>query len=188
MGRTVLPFTQELYREEESWKSYRRALRREDRAMFDELFAAARYHTAACTCSGRAVPFEAILMSILLEERRAVRELSAPPPPGGGGGPLPPPPPQSSFLSTGHPRTAPQPRRGPSFVARRAVNPHGCALPHSGPPPAAAAPAAGNPGRGGGFHEAACGARLLVRRAERQRAGEGRERSRGEVPASQGPR
>lgn len=75
MGRTVLPFTQELYREEESWKAFRRALRREDRELFDELFAAARYHTAACTCSGRAVPFEAILMSILVEERRAVREL-----------------------------------------------------------------------------------------------------------------
>jgi len=77
MGRTVLSFTQELYREEESWKGFRRALRREDRELFDELFAAARYHTAACTCSGRAVPFEAILMSILLEQRRAVRELSA---------------------------------------------------------------------------------------------------------------
>jgi hypothetical protein len=76
MGRTVLPFTQELYREEESWKSFRRALRREDRELFDELFAAARYHTPACTCSGRAVPFEAILMSILIEERRAARELS----------------------------------------------------------------------------------------------------------------
>ena len=75
MGRTVLPFTQELYREEESWKAFRRALRREDRGLFDELFAAARYHTAACAFSGRAVPFEAILMSILLEERRAVREL-----------------------------------------------------------------------------------------------------------------
>jgi len=76
MGRTVLPFTQELYREEESWKLFRRALRREDRELFDDLFAAARYHTAACTCSGRALPFEAILMSILIEERRAVRELS----------------------------------------------------------------------------------------------------------------
>ncbi len=76
MGRTVLPFTQELYREEESWKSFRRALRREDRELFDELFAAARYHTPACTCSGRAVPFEAILMSILIEERRTARELS----------------------------------------------------------------------------------------------------------------
>lgn len=76
MGRTVLPFTQELYREEESWRGFRRALRREDRELFDELFAAARYHTSACTCSGRALPFEAILMSILIEERRAVRELT----------------------------------------------------------------------------------------------------------------
>jgi len=76
MGRTVLPFTQELYREEESWKQFRRALRKEDRELFDELFAAARYHSAACTCSGRALPFEAILMSVLIEERRALRELS----------------------------------------------------------------------------------------------------------------
>jgi hypothetical protein len=77
MGRTVLPFTQELYREEESWKAFRRALRKEDRELLDELFAAARYHTSACTCSGRAVPFEAILMSILVEERRTARELSS---------------------------------------------------------------------------------------------------------------
>jgi len=76
MGRTVLPFTQELYREEESWRGFRRALRREDRELFDALFAAARYHTAACTCAGRVVPFDAILMSILIEERRAARELS----------------------------------------------------------------------------------------------------------------
>lgn len=76
MGRTVLPFTQELYREEESWRGFRRALRREDRELFDALFAAARYHTAACTCAGRVVPFDAILMSILIEERRSVRDLS----------------------------------------------------------------------------------------------------------------
>src|SRR5512141_2973406 len=76
MGRTVLPFTQELYREEESWRGFRRALRREDRELLDALFAAARYHTAACTCAERVVPFDAILMSILVEERRSVRELS----------------------------------------------------------------------------------------------------------------
>src|SRR5512139_3473010 len=75
MGRTVLPFTQELYREEASWAPFRRALRREDRELLDELFAAARYHTAACAFAGRAVPFEAILLSMLVEERRALREL-----------------------------------------------------------------------------------------------------------------
>jgi len=31
---------------------------------------------AACTCAGRVVPFDAILMSILIEERRSARELS----------------------------------------------------------------------------------------------------------------
>ena len=75
MGRTVVPFTQELYREEASWAPFRRALRKEDRELLDDLFAAARHHTAACAFAGRAVPFEAILMSMLLEERRAVREL-----------------------------------------------------------------------------------------------------------------
>ena len=51
-------------------------MRREDRELFDALFAAARYHTPACTCAGRVVPFDAILMSILIEERRSARELS----------------------------------------------------------------------------------------------------------------
>lgn len=75
MGRTVIPFTQELYREEASWASFRRALRKEDRELLDDLFAAARYHTAACAFAGRPVPFEAILMSMLVEERRALRAL-----------------------------------------------------------------------------------------------------------------
>ncbi|HEY3489731.1 MAG TPA: hypothetical protein VGK27_06380 [Candidatus Deferrimicrobiaceae bacterium] len=76
MGRTVLPFTQTLHQEEASWKEFRRALRKEDRELFDALFSDARYHTTACACSGRPVPFEAVLMSILLEARRAVRDLS----------------------------------------------------------------------------------------------------------------
>ena len=35
---------------------------------------------------------------------------------------------------------APQPRRGAPFVARRAVDPHGCALPHCAPSPSACCP------------------------------------------------
>jgi hypothetical protein len=75
MGRTVLPFTQELYREEDSWKPFRRALRRRTAALRRAVRRGEVSHPA-CTCSGRAVPFEAILMSILIEERRAARELS----------------------------------------------------------------------------------------------------------------
>src|SRR3989304_2823022 len=45
MGRPVLPFTRELYREEESWGGFRRALRRGGRELFDALFAAGPAHT-----------------------------------------------------------------------------------------------------------------------------------------------
>ena len=101
MGRTVAPFTQELYREEASWASFRRALRKEDRELLDDLFAAARHHTAACSFAGRPVPFESILMSMLIEERRALRELerkieeltrkpAGDAPEDGGGHPAPP--------------------------------------------------------------------------------------------------
>jgi hypothetical protein len=63
------------------------------------------------------------------------------------------------------------------------------------PHPAAVAPTTGDPGRCGGFHEAACGARVeYPRRAGFDPAGgtgseraQGRERSRVEFPASQGP-
>ena len=44
----------------------------------------------------------------------------------------------------------------------------------------------GDPRRCGGFHEAACGARCCLRRAERQRAGAGRERSGEEAPREPG--
>ena len=59
--------------------------------------------------------------------------------------------------------------------------------PHSDPHPAAATPATKDPGRSGGFREAACGARCNSGERNRQRAGGGRERSGGESPASQGP-
>ena len=42
-----------------------------------------------------------------------------------------------------------------------------------------------DPRRSGGFHEAACGARCCLRRAERQRAGEGRKRLITEPPGIQ---
>src|SRR3990172_6853896 len=58
-------------------------------------------------------------------------------------------------------------------------------LPPPGRPPWRGRRQPEDPGRCGGFREAACGARLLVRRAERQRAGEGRERLITEPPGIQ---
>jgi hypothetical protein len=77
VGRTVASITQEIEREESSWGSYRRALRREDRELLDALFCAARHQSAACAAAGRALPLEAVLLSMLIETQRALRLLEA---------------------------------------------------------------------------------------------------------------
>lgn len=75
MGRTVAPFSQILEAEFESWKKFRRALRREDQEAFDALFAAAKYHLAAMVYASRVTPMEAILMGILVEHQKTIAQL-----------------------------------------------------------------------------------------------------------------
>lgn len=67
MGRTVQTFNTFLQAEEASWQTYRRGLRKNQRAAFDRLFTRVRKHTAEATCAARPVPFDAVVVSILLE-------------------------------------------------------------------------------------------------------------------------
>ncbi len=75
MGRTVPTMTQIVAQEEANFAPFRRALRKEDRAIFDRLFAAARHHTAPAAYLARAVPFDVILLAMLLEMARTVDAL-----------------------------------------------------------------------------------------------------------------
>lgn len=75
MGRTVPTFTMVLQQEMESWAKFRRALRREDQEAMDELFRAARLQLAGCAYAARPVPFESIVMAMLLAQQRALVEL-----------------------------------------------------------------------------------------------------------------
>ena len=75
MGRTVPTMTQVIQGEEESWAPFRRSLRAQDRAAFDRLFAAARHHAAAASYVSRPVPFETILLAMLLEAMKAIQTL-----------------------------------------------------------------------------------------------------------------
>lgn len=77
MGRTVPTMTQIIQSEEENWAPFRRALRAQDRTAFDRLFAAARHHAAVASYAARPVPFEAILLSMLLEAMKAIQRLEA---------------------------------------------------------------------------------------------------------------
>lgn len=75
MGRTVPTMTQIVAQEEASFAPFRRALRREDREVLDRLFAAARQHAAPAAHMSRPVPFEAILVAMLLEVAKQVYAL-----------------------------------------------------------------------------------------------------------------
>ncbi|HEX9246151.1 MAG TPA: hypothetical protein VGA35_08305 [bacterium] len=75
MGRTVPTMTQLVQSEEDLWAPFRRALRAEDRVAFDRLFAAARHYAAVASYAARPVPFEAILLSMLLEAMKAIQHL-----------------------------------------------------------------------------------------------------------------
>jgi hypothetical protein len=57
------------------WKKFREALRKEDQEILDDLFRAPKIHLAACAYAANPVPFENIVMSMLIEEHKRIIEL-----------------------------------------------------------------------------------------------------------------
>lgn len=72
MGRTNLPIAQLFLQEEQAFAKFRRALRRSDQIALDDLFASARQHLAAAAFAAHALPFETLLLCMLLEEHKEV--------------------------------------------------------------------------------------------------------------------
>jgi len=75
MGRTLTSITQIFLEEEQAFARFRRALRRSDQLVLDDLFASARQHIAAAAYASHALPFEVFLLSMLLEEHKEVVRL-----------------------------------------------------------------------------------------------------------------
>ena len=75
MGRTLPSATQAFLQEEEAFSRFRRALRRSDQMILNDLFASARQHLAAAAYASHALPFEVMMLSMLLEEHKKVRQL-----------------------------------------------------------------------------------------------------------------
>jgi len=75
MGRTLPTSTDLFLQEQESFGRFRRALRRSDQLALDDLFDSARLHLAATQYASHALPFEVMLLSMLLEEHKLVMRL-----------------------------------------------------------------------------------------------------------------
>ena len=75
MGRTLPSTTQVFQQIEASLSRYRRALRREDQLVLDELLDSAQKHMAEAGYAANMMPFETHLLSMLLEEHKEVVRL-----------------------------------------------------------------------------------------------------------------
>lgn len=77
MGRTLQTANQLILNEIANFSNFRRALRANDQKLFDALFAAARQHTAAISMADHALPFESVLLAILIEQQRRIEQLES---------------------------------------------------------------------------------------------------------------
>jgi hypothetical protein len=77
MGRTVPTFTQVILQEMESWTKFRRGRRRKDQEALDDLFRAARMQLAGSAYAARPIPFESMIMAMLIMQQRMIRKLVA---------------------------------------------------------------------------------------------------------------
>ena len=75
MEKSNLSYSQILEQEIEEWKKFRRALRKEDQQVFDQLFEKTRLYAEAGGRISRTWPIETILISMLLEQEKALAEL-----------------------------------------------------------------------------------------------------------------
>ncbi len=75
MGRTLPSITNAFLHEQQSLARFRRALRREDQRALDDLLAASRHHLAAAAYASHLLPFEVMLLAMLVEEHKEVHRL-----------------------------------------------------------------------------------------------------------------
>jgi hypothetical protein len=77
MGRTLPSITHVFFQEQESFNRFRRALRRSDQLAMDDLFSNAHQHLAAAAYAAHELPFEVLLLAMLLEEHKEILRLRA---------------------------------------------------------------------------------------------------------------
>ena len=74
MGRTVPSFRIVLAEEKQEWKPFRNALDKPERKEFDEMWDIPRLHVSACSNSVQLVPLHPIIISILFQHFKELKE------------------------------------------------------------------------------------------------------------------
>ena len=77
MGKTTPTTSVLLHKERSELGRFRRALRKEDQQVFDELWTYVSHHMMACTVADHLLPFETFLLTMTLEQQKEIRRLKA---------------------------------------------------------------------------------------------------------------
>ena len=72
MGKTVESYRMALEDEIRRWKGFEKALRTEDREAFEELMDACRNFASAGSNATQPIPFEPMIISILLHQQKKI--------------------------------------------------------------------------------------------------------------------
>jgi len=76
MGHTLPPFSQQFKMERSTFSEMRRALlRRDDKALFDDMWNKAEFHVPAAEKAKHPLPIFSILLSMNLEQEKAIYQL-----------------------------------------------------------------------------------------------------------------
>jgi hypothetical protein len=86
MGRTIPSFRIAEAQEASEWKSFRKALPKDDRILFDQMLSSARLYTSASSAAVRSSKFEGMAMAIVFHHYRMLMRSVGTLPPGIGEG------------------------------------------------------------------------------------------------------
>lgn len=75
LGKTVPSYRLALDKELQRWSGFARALRKEDRAAFEQMMNACRNYASAGSNATRPIVFDPMVMSILLHQQKALNRL-----------------------------------------------------------------------------------------------------------------
>ena len=75
MGKTVPSYRVALDHEIQRWNGFARALRQDDREMFEQLIDICKNYASAASNATRPVLFEAMTMTILLDQQKTINQL-----------------------------------------------------------------------------------------------------------------
>ena len=77
MGRTIAPYSIQMEMVEHRFSKFRRALRKQDQELADDLFRYAKFHVQAGVMAANPNPADSMLFAMLLEQQRKIRELES---------------------------------------------------------------------------------------------------------------